>query len=86
MLWLWTLLAALGALAGIRHVVRMRSVRSSERPPRVDDEALRRILETGSLGAGDDDDAPDRLDMDAAARAEDEFWSETWDEPEEYRP
>jgi hypothetical protein len=46
----------------------------------VDDDALRRILETGSL-PGEDDDP---LDMDAAARAEEEFWRESWDEPEEY--
>ncbi len=52
--------------------------------PRVDDDAVRRILHTGRLGAGDDDDAP--LDMDEAARAEEEFFGESWDEPEELRP
>jgi hypothetical protein len=28
--------------------------------------------------------ADEPLDMQAAARAEEEFWSESWDEPEEY--
>jgi hypothetical protein len=27
-----------------------------------------------------------RTDMAEANRAEEEFWAETWDEPEEYRP
>lgn len=84
MLWIWTLLAAIGALAGLRHLKRMSSIRASGRPPQVDDEALRRILETGSLAADDQDG--DHLDMDAAARAEEEFWNEPWDEPEEYHP
>jgi hypothetical protein len=47
----------------------------------VDDDALRQLLETGSFEP--DEDEP--LDLDAAARAEEEFWSESWDEPEEYK-
>lgn len=78
--YLWGALAALVALAGVRHLVRLRAGRARGGAPRVDDDALRRILETGSLPAPDDD----RLDMDAAARAEEEFWSESWDEPEEF--
>jgi hypothetical protein len=80
MLWLWAALAVLACIAGLRHWMRIRSNAHSTRPPRVDDDAVRRILNDGSLG----DDADESLDMDAAARAEEEFWSESWDEPEEY--
>jgi hypothetical protein len=51
----------------------------------VDDDALRRIMEHGTLSTGrydEDDDEP--LDPEKAARAEEEFWAESWDEPEEY--
>jgi hypothetical protein len=77
MTWLWVLLAAVAALAGIRYW--LRALRGGA-VPRVDDDALRQILETGSLRVGEDEP----LDPDAAARAEEEFWSESWDEPEEY--
>lgn len=77
-MWLWTLLGALAALAGVRHALRIRAARS-QGAPRVDDDAVRRILETGTL-AGDDEP----LDMREAARAEEEFWRDQWDEPEEY--
>lgn len=80
MLFLWGALAALVAIAGTRHLLRLRASNTPDGTPRVDDEALRRILETGSLPGSDDG----RLDMDAAARAEEEFWRESWDEPEEY--
>ena len=80
MVWLWALLAFLVLAAGARYLYRLRAARRPRRAPRVDDDALRRIIETGTLAAADDD----RLDMDEAARAEEEFWSETWDEPEEY--
>lgn len=82
MIWLWSLFAALTGLAGIRYWRRVRSGRGAGLPPQVDDEALRQILETGSLEAGGEDDEP--LDMEAAAEAEEDFWSESWDEPEEY--
>lgn len=80
MIWLWILLSLLAFVAGLRHRTRTRSPRGSGGAPRVDDEALRQILETGSL-PGDDDEP---LDMDEAARAEEEFWGESWDEPDEY--
>jgi hypothetical protein len=80
MIGFWILLAGLACIAGIRYWRRMHSARGAGGSPHVDDEALRRILETGSL-PGEDDDP---LDMDAAARAEEEFWRESWDEPEEY--
>ena len=79
--WYWSLLAALVIVAGLRYGLRRRALRRSRGIPRVDDAALGRILQTGSL-PGDDDDEP--LDLEAAARAEEEFWEEHWDEPEEY--
>jgi hypothetical protein len=52
----------------------------------VDDDALRRIMQHGTLSTGgrDDEDDDEPLDPDKAARAEEEFWAESWDEPEEY--
>jgi hypothetical protein len=82
MSWIWVLLGALVAGAGLRYRRRLRSERPSEHPPAVDDLALQRILDEGTLPAADDEP----LDMDEVARAEEEFWSESWDEPEEYRP
>lgn len=83
MSWFWIFLAVLAALAGLRYLRRLRSARSALGPPRVDDDALRRILATGTLSTGgDDDDEP--LDLEKAARAEEEFWEESWDEPDEY--
>lgn len=82
MTWLWILFAALVGAAGVSRWARGHSSRGPGGTPRVDDDALRRILETGTLEA--DDDEP--LDPRAAARAEEEFWSESWDEPEEHRP
>ena len=80
--WYWSLLALLVILAGLRYGLRRRTQRRSGGVPRVDDAALGRILQTGSLPGDDDDDEP--LDPEAAARAEEEFWQESWDEPEEY--
>lgn len=81
MAWIWILLSALVGLGGVRYLARLRSSRSGSTGPSVDDEVLRQILQTGRL-ATDDEDEP--LDMAAAAEAEEEFWSEGWDEPEEY--
>jgi hypothetical protein len=47
--------------------------------PRVDDDAVRTILATGSLNV--DEDEP--LDLREIGEEEERFWSETWDEPEE---
>ena len=80
MSWIWIVLAALALLAGFRYLARLRATRGSAGSPAVDDDAVRRILETGVIDA-DDEEA---LDLDQAARAEEEFWDESWDEPEEY--
>lgn len=84
MTWFWIFLALLAGAAGLRYLARLRSASRRGAPPRVDDDALRRILEHGTLstGGGDEDDEP--LDPRRAARAEEEFWAESWDEPEEY--
>ncbi|HET8655468.1 MAG TPA: hypothetical protein VFL93_08115 [Longimicrobiaceae bacterium] len=79
MTWLWILFGVLAVLAGARYRVHLHSSRS--RGPRVDDDAVRRILDEGTLVTPDEDEP---LDLDEAARAEEEFWSESWDEPEEF--
>jgi hypothetical protein len=73
---IWIVISVLAVLAGVRYLARIRSLRT----PAVDDDAVRRILDTGSLEAEDDES----LDLDEAARAEEEFWDESWDDPEEY--
>ena len=77
--WFPMALAAIAALAGVRYLLRLRSLRSAEAPPTVDDDAIRQILERGTLSIG-----PDPLDLREIARAEEDFWAESWDEPEEY--
>jgi hypothetical protein len=47
--------------------------------PVVDDGAVRRILETGTL-AGEGDEPLEESEIDEEERR---FWSERWDEPEE---
>ena len=79
MTWFPMVLAAIAAVAGVRYLVRLRSAHAREAPPRVDDDAVRQILERGRLSTG-----PEPLDMGEIARAEEDFWAESWDEPEEY--
>jgi hypothetical protein len=82
-IWIWALIAVLVAAAGMRHRARIAHVEDApEGLPRVDDDAIRRILREGSLRSPDDEP----VDMEEAARAEEEFFDESWDEPEEYRP
>lgn len=82
MAWIWILFGALAGMAGFRYRSRLRASRPGG-PPRVDDAAVRRILEQGTLAA-EDEDEDEPLDMREAARAEEEFWRDSWDEPEEY--
>lgn len=79
---LWIALAALVAAVGIARRARMLRDRR-ESGAALDDQAIRRIVEEGSLPY-DPDDEP--LDLEEAARAEEEFWSEEWDDPEEFHP
>jgi hypothetical protein len=78
MTWFSMLLALIAGVAGIRYLIRLRASRSPEPPPTIDDDAIRQILETGTLRRGDG------LDMREISRAEEDFWAESWDEPEEY--
>ena len=85
MTWFWIFLALLAGAAGLRYLAHLRSAAHDGAPPRVDDDALRRILEHGTLSSGgDDEDDDEPLDPRKAAEAEEEFWAESWDEPEEY--
>ena len=54
--------------------------RVGRRGPRVDDDAVRRILETGRLTT--DEDAP--LDLREIDDEERRFWSESWEDPDEW--
>ena len=80
MAWIWLLFGALVGVAGLRYRSRLRSARGSGELPRVDDDAIRRILEQGTLSSREDEP----LDIREAARAEEEFWRDSWEEPEEY--
>ena len=73
---LWIGLAMLVLLAGLRRLLARRRRRRGG--PVVDDEAIERILAHGTLVTFDDEP----LDEDEIARAEAEFWEESWDEPE----
>ena len=76
---IWIILSVLVLLAGVRYLMARRSLRAPGGPA-VDDDDIRRIVDTGSFEH--DDEEP--LDLDEAARAEREFWDESWDEPDEY--
>lgn len=75
---LWIALAALVAVVGLARRARMRERRGSR--PELDDAAIQRILDEGRLPF---EQADEPLDLEEAARAEEEFWAEDWDEPEE---
>ncbi len=75
---LWFFLGALVAYAWFS--MRLKLKRSIEvSPPRLDEDDVRRIEEQGALHTDD----PEPLDLNQINREEDEFWKETWDEPEE---
>lgn len=78
---IWLLIPALAAFAALRYVARIAVKHLPGERPVVDDDAIRRIIEEGRLTTS----AEEPLDMEEAAREEDEFWSESWDEPDEYR-
>jgi hypothetical protein len=81
MSWVWILLAVLLVVAALRYRRRLEARRA--RGPAIDDDAIRRILEEGRIDASEADDG-EPLDLDEIAREEEEFWEESWDEPEEY--
>jgi hypothetical protein len=55
----------------------LRTVRGEE--PIITDEVLRLVLEEGSV---EHPDSKDYLDEAQIRQAEDEFWAESWDDPE----
>ena len=71
----------LGALVGYAWISMRRRIRKAIEvpPPRIDQDDIRRIEEEGSLFTDD----PEPLDLEQIGREEDDFWRETWDEPEE---
>ena len=72
-------LALLAACGGI--LIRWRVLKRTGRlGGRLTEQDVHRIVESGSLSI--DDDEP--LDLGIAEEAEERFWSETWDEAEEY--
>jgi hypothetical protein len=75
---LWLALLALMVVAGVRLHMRRRELSASP-VPRVDDAAILAILEEGELAV---DDEP--LDLGDIDEREERFWSESWDEPEEW--
>ena len=75
--YLFVALAALVAVAGwrVRHRLRHRTRGG------VTDEVVHQIETLGRVDAED----VEPLDMERARAEEDEFWAQTWDEPEEHR-
>ena len=71
----------LGALVGYAWISMRRKLKRviEVPPPRIDEDDIRRIEEEGVLRT----DHPEPLDLKQISREEDEFWNETWDEPEE---
>ncbi len=76
---LWVVLVALTVAAGWSLYVRRRKLVAAQ-VPSLDDEAIRTILQTGELYV--DDDEP--LDLEEIEEEEERFWSETWDEPDDW--
>jgi hypothetical protein len=75
---LGALLAALTVAAGWS-LYEQRMRRTRERLV-LDDDAIRTILDTGELHV--DEDEP--LNLEAIDEEEERFWSETWDEPDDW--
>lgn len=80
LLWimLWLVLATLIVAAAVRMHVRRRELMASP-IPRVDDAAIDTILNTGELRVEDEP-----LDLTEIDQSEQRFWSESWEEPEEW--
>ena len=76
---IWAVFGILVVVAGVRYRQRLNSQRS-DGAPSVDDAAIERIIREGKLPSSEDEEA---LDRKAAAEAEEQFWDEYWDEPDE---
>jgi hypothetical protein len=75
----WAGLTGLMIAAGLSLRARL-GMRSEAPPPTVDDDAVQRILSTGVIVT--DEDEP--LDLDEIEQEEKRFWSERWEEPDEW--
>lgn len=75
----WGSLTLLVFVAGLSLRSRLRE-RLASREPRVDDDAVRSILETGRFVTEEDEP----LDWEEIEEEERRFWSESWDEPDEW--
>ncbi len=75
----WAGLTVLVVTAGVSLRVRLRD-RVEKSRPIVDDAGVEEILATGALTT--DEDSP--LDIEQIDGEERKFWSQTWDEPDEW--
>ena len=75
----WAGLTVLVVTAGVNFRVQLRD-RVEKNRPSVDDAAIEEILATGALTT--DEDSP--LDIEQIDGEERKFWSQTWDEPDEW--
>ena len=75
----WAGLPVLVVTAGVSFRVQLRD-RVEKNRPSVDDAAIEEILATGALTT--DEDSP--LNIEQIDDEEQKFWSQTWDEPDEW--
>jgi len=79
MSYFWTGLGALVVLGGLAYRFRLHErIRSDVTP--LSDAQIRSIEERGRLELESDEP----LDLEEIERAEEEFWEESWDEPDEW--
>jgi hypothetical protein len=76
---LWLALTGLMVAAAVRLHGRHKELTAAPHP-HLDDAAIATILETGALTI--DEDEP--LDLSEIDESEERFWSESWDEPDEW--
>ncbi len=74
----WMVLSVLVVTAGLKAYARRRAVLAASLTS-LDDDAIRSIVETGSLTV----EVDEPLDLREIGEEEERFWSERWDEPEE---
>lgn len=76
---IWFAFGALAVLGGLEVRRKARASRHEDHAS-LDDDAIQRIMETGAISV--DEDPP--LDMEEIEEEEERFWSERWDEPDEW--
>jgi hypothetical protein len=75
----WVFLAVLAVAAGLSLHFRRKDLLAASLS-KVDDDAIETILATGALYVEEDEP----LDLREIDEEEERFWSETWDEPEDW--